>query len=99
MIITTKMLTDIGDCQSEIDLFQDLTGGSIDVTEQWCIEHYGKFDWDWVAENLLPATALVEYKHVRAQASAEYQRVIATAWIEDRRVRAQTFGRLLNAAA
>lgn len=107
MIVTTEMLRAKNACDEQVELFDSLTGGSVDVTETWCLEHYDKFQWRWAAENLLPVPALaeyrrviapawVEYERVTAPALAEYERVIAPAWAEYRRATAQVFGRLLN---
>jgi len=70
MILTTKMLRAKGACEDQRKLFDELTGGSIDITAAWCAEHAAEFDWDWASINLLTAPAWAEYERVKAPAWA-----------------------------
>ena len=68
--------------------FVKLTGETLELTRQWCLDHAQEFDWSWGAANFLSPAALAEYERVRAAAWAEYNRVGAAAWAECERVRA-----------
>ena len=81
-LITTAILKSHHACDDQVQLFDQLTGGSIELTEDWCLEHAAQFDWHWAACNLLSATARAECDRARATAWAEYRRALATAWAE-----------------
>ena len=81
-LITTAILKSHHACDEQVQLFDQLTGGSIELTEDWCLEHAAQFDWHWAARNLLSATARTECDRATAPARAELDRATATAWAE-----------------
>ena len=65
----------------------------IAVTVEAAVAVSDKFDFPWLAAQLLTPTALAEYERVTAAAWAEYQRVTAAARAEYERVTAAAFAR------
>lgn len=94
MKITEKQLKDLDACSQQVELFVSLTGGEVEITEEWCLSVSDKFDWHWASRQLLNAPARAEYERAQAPAWAEYERVRATAWAEYDRAQAKAFGRL-----
>ena len=86
--ITINQLKKAGACAIHLKRIRALVGSSVEVTEEWCIEHASNFDWDWAAINLLSDAARAEYDRVSAAARAEYDRVRAAARAEYDLVRA-----------
>ncbi len=86
--ITLARLKELGACADKLLLFEELFGAEVAVTEEMCIKHSSDFDFNWAANNLLSATAFVDYERVRDTARAEYERVSDTAWDEYARVSA-----------
>ena len=68
MKITLDTLRDKDACMSQGRLFARLFPEGVEVTEELCLAHFNKFDWDWCAENLLSNSALVEYRRAKASA-------------------------------
>ena len=91
--LTIKMLKNAGACASELKRLKGLFGSSVEITEEFCIEHASECNWDW-ARRLLSPVARAEYERVRAPARAEYDRVVAAAWAERDRVVAAAWARL-----
>ena len=75
----------LGACSEQVDLFAELFGESVDVTEALCAKHFDKFDWSFAAKLLSPQ-GQAEYDRVTGPASAEYNRVTGLAWAEYNRV-------------
>ena len=88
MELTIEQLIEQRACASQVKLFREMFGRSVNITQKACICVADKFDFAWAARKLLPAPALAEYERVRVQAWAEYERVTAPAWAEYERVRA-----------
>ena len=86
--LTVQQLRDARACADQVELFVKLTGGTLELTRQWCLDHAQEFDWFWGAGHLLSPAALAEYERVRAAAWAEYDRVMAPALAEYQRVMA-----------
>jgi hypothetical protein len=68
--ITASMLEHA--CKEQRDLFRDLFGESVEVTEDLCGEHADKFDWDWAASRLLLEDGRARYKRARALIRDQY---------------------------
>ena len=80
--LTLQTLIDKDACQSQVDLFRQHFGPSVEVTEALCVKHARAFDWPWAARNLLSVSAEADYERVRAAAWADYRRANAPAWAE-----------------
>ena len=94
--LTIKMLKNASACAPELRRLKRLFGSTVDITEEFCVEHASECNWDW-ASKLLSPEAQAEYQRVvdaaRAErdrvvaaARAEYQRVVDAAWAEYWRV-------------
>src|SRR3990167_8893235 len=73
----------------------------IAVTVEAAVAVSDKFDFHWLAVNLLTPAALAEFLRVTAAARAEYERAMAAAWAKYQRVTAAAeaeFGRVRAAA-
>ena len=79
------MLENAKACQQQIDLFRALFGESVVVTVARARKVSDQFDWGY-AERFLDALGLAEYDRVLATAWAEYRRVRAPALAEYDRV-------------
>ena len=97
--MTLATLERLGACSDQREEFKRRFGSSIEVTEELCLSVSDVFAWDWIAQRVLSAPALAEYRRVRAPARAEYERVRAPARAEYERVRAATFARLYVSGA
>ena len=86
--LTVQQLRDARACADQVELFVKLTGETLELTRQWCLDHAQEFDWGWGAAHFLSPAALAEFERVMAAVSAEYYRVGAAAWAECERVRA-----------
>ena len=76
--LTIKMLKDAGACAPALKRLKALFGSSVEITEEFCVEHASECNWGW-ASKLLSPEARAEYERVRASAWAEYDRVRAPA--------------------
>ena len=83
--LTIKMLKNASACAPELRRLKRLFGSSVDITEEFCVEHASECNWDW-ASKLLSPEAQAEYHRVVASARAEYDRAVAAAWAEYHRV-------------
>ena len=110
MKLTAQMLRDKKACGEQVELFVELFGESVSVTQKRCAAHANEFDWEWAAEKLLPKPAWAEFDKVRDAAWAEYYKVCNAARAEYYKVRdaalakyhrvcAVTFARLYNGGA
>jgi hypothetical protein len=79
MKLTLQKLIDNDACESQRDLFCELFGDSVEVTEEAALSAADKFDWSW-AFILLPASVQQEYRAIRQMALAEYDRVCLATW-------------------
>lgn len=61
MKITARLLKRKGACADEAELFEKLYPDGAEITEAACVAVADKFDWDWAAENLLPAPLFADY--------------------------------------
>ncbi len=84
--ITLKRLKELGACADELLKFEQLFGAEVAVTEEAFVKHYQDFNFNWAANNLLSAHALVDYERVIAHALADYERVRDAALAEYDRV-------------
>ena len=91
--LTIKMLKNAGACAPALRRLRDLFGSSVEITEEFCVEHASECDWDW-ASKLLSSEARAEYDRVTDAARAEYDRVSASARAEYDRARASAWARL-----
>ena len=98
MKLTAQMLRDKKACGEQVELFVELFGESVSVTQKRCAAHANEFDWEWAAEKLLPKPAWAEFDKVRDAAWAEYYKVRDAALAKYHRVCAVTFARLYNGA-
>ncbi len=79
MKITPALLKKHKACPAQSDLFSSLFPNGVKVTESLCVAYAGKFDWDWAAANLLPASARAAYDAAAASAWATYDTATASA--------------------
>ena len=91
--LTIKMLKNASACAPELRRLKRLFGSSVDITEEFCVEHASECNWDW-ASKLLSPEAQAEYQRVVDAAWAEYWRVVDAAWAEYERARASAWARL-----
>ena len=82
MKLTAQMLRDKKACGEQVELFVELFGESVSVTQKRCAAHANEFDWEWAAEKLLPKPAWAEFDKVRDAAWAEFDKVRDVAWAE-----------------
>jgi len=81
MKITVKQLIEKRACVEQVKVFRRLFGASATITLANCIKaSKAGLDFNWAAQNLLPATALEAYYKAKAPALKAYQKAIATAW-------------------
>ena len=81
-ILHLSTLIKAGVCLEQVELFQELFGKSVIVTEKRAISVADKFDWSCGARRLLSKTAWDEYMRIRKPAWDEYGRIQKTAWDE-----------------
>ena len=68
--LTIKMLKNAGACAPDLERLKGWFGSSVDITEDFCVEHASECNWDW-ARRLLSPEARAEYDRERASARAE----------------------------
>ena len=73
--LTIKTLKNAGACAPELERLKGLFGSSVEITEEFCVEHASEGNWDW-ARRLLSPEARAEYDQVAAPAWARL-------WIQD----------------
>lgn len=66
VVITLDRLRQAEACKSQRDLFRELFGESVTVTEAIVSRHARDFNWRWAARYLLPDSAWNEYQDVIA---------------------------------
>jgi hypothetical protein len=74
-ILTLKQLKKAGACEDQCNLFKKLFGSEVRVTVSLAKKHCNKFDWEWVAENLLTDSAWTEYMSITDSAWTEYKKI------------------------
>ena len=81
MKITVKQLIKLNACADQVKVFKKVFGASATVTLANCLKA-GKagLDFDWAAQNLLPAPAREAYEKVTAPAWKAYGKVRTTAF-------------------
>jgi len=81
-VLTLKELKLAGACSTQLALFSEKFGTSVEVTEKLCLTVASEFRWKWASENLLSPIAHVEFDRVWHLAWAKYQRVSDSAWAD-----------------
>ena len=82
MRILLSALRAAGACADQVELFVARFGDGVDVTEVLCLSVADLFDWDWAAENLLPAPARAEYWRAMRITMAQFDVPKLLAWDE-----------------
>lgn len=62
MKIAVDQLKAAGASCEQFDLFIELFGEEVLVTQDACARYAGQFNWDWASENLLPQPAWEAYE-------------------------------------
>ena len=91
--ITYQQLQDLNACSKQLQLFKELFGDSVELTESVVLEHGHKFDIEWFAFKIL---LLAEYNKQVAPLWAEYNKQVAPLWAEYDKQKALLFVRLYN---
>lgn len=78
-ILHLSTLVEKGACTQQVNLFRELFGESVTVTERRAVSVAGNFHWTWAAMKLLSQTALDEYLRTKQTALVEYEKVRLTA--------------------
>jgi hypothetical protein len=79
-ILHLSTLVEKGACTQQVNLFRELFGESVTVTERRAVSVAGRFDLPWAASRLLSQTAWGEYQKTNTTAWYDCQRAIQTAW-------------------
>lgn len=84
-------LTDKKACEEQVKLFKKLFGEELELTSEEqaveiALEHYSKFNRNWVIANLLDLPTQEEYQKVRQLAWKEYEKVQQPTREEYRRI-------------
>jgi hypothetical protein len=108
--VSAAILRRMAACKEQVDVFHTIFGtATVSITETLCVEHANKFNWDWAANNLLPAPLYADYKAKitplyadyeakRAPLDADYRAKIAPLYADYKAKIAPLFGRLAEAA-
>ena len=108
MKITVKQLIEKRACVEQVKVFRKLFGASATITLANCIKaSKAGLDFNWAAQNLLPAPALKAYQkaiatawedYEKAEATAweDYEKAIATAWEDYRKAKATVFYKVIR---
>lgn len=60
--ITYTQLAQLGTCEEQLEVFLNLfPTGEVEVTEELCVEHAERFDWQWAARQLLTRRGFQSY--------------------------------------
>ena len=99
-VLTYQTLAEKGACLEQCDLFRELFGESVEVTEDLCESVYDRFSWDWAAARLVPCDVLDEYKRARQPSWNAYVDAsgesLKAAWEKLLRTSARAFARAYN---
>ena len=79
MIVKLSDLEKAGACKDQVTLFEHYFGAKLRLTRKICLRHAGDFDFDWAAQNLLPAPAWRAYDEAVAPALEAYKEAVAPA--------------------
>ena len=71
--ITVEMLQAHGACTSQVKLFRELFGETVDVTVEVCVLHAIEFYLGWAASNLFPASIMADYEAKIAPIRDDYR--------------------------
>ena len=77
MKITLRQLKKLGVCTKQVELFKELFGTEVVLTEEVVKAHGAKFDVDWLAENVLSREKYADYAAKRALLDADYEAKLA----------------------
>lgn len=67
MLITLKMLNKALAYRNFVAHFKHLfPAGRVELTEELCVKYTQDFDWDWMAQNMLPSAKRWEYDKEQA---------------------------------
>jgi hypothetical protein len=77
MKITVRKLKSLGACTSQVNLFEEIFGQSVELTEAVVKEHGAKFDTNWLASKVLTSTQYADYEAKLAPLDADYQAKLA----------------------
>jgi hypothetical protein len=80
MTITVKQLRMMKACDSQVELFKQTFGESVELTRELVLAHASKFDLHWFACDYLKGNKLEAYQKARASALEAYYREIASVW-------------------
>lgn len=78
-VITLAQLEKLGACEQQRELFKELFGKSVTVTEEVAALHAYSFDWPWAANYMLPFSARMEYITVVTRAYSDFETTIRAA--------------------
>jgi hypothetical protein len=79
MTITLKQLRKMAACDSQVELFKQTFGESVELTRKLVLAHACKFDLHWFAYNYLKGKKLEAYDKAIAPAREACQKEIAPA--------------------
>ena len=82
MKLKLSKLIELDACTQQVDLFKEMFGDEVNITQKLCLRVFDKFDFKWAAYKLLNKSALAEYEKVQNQALAEYENVKRSARAE-----------------
>ncbi len=82
MKLTLQRLVELDACEEQREIFAEMFGTEVEVTEELCAKVANTFDWNWAVKNLLDAAAHAEYERTVNSAYAEYTRAIKSAYVE-----------------
>lgn len=80
-VITAKYLRNLGACDEQVELFEEVWGPSVVVTEEEMVKHAHQFDWSFGAEWLLAPRD--EERQVRQDRYSEWRGLLVP--LEDQR--------------
>lgn len=77
MKITPEMLRDLKACEDQYNLFVELFPDGVEITEELCVRHAQDFDFEWVAQHLLPKKLWRTLKNTMAPHGKMYEEAMA----------------------
>jgi hypothetical protein len=82
MNITLRQLRKWGACEPQVELFKQLFGEEVELTEALVLEHGPKFDLNWIAEKIMTPERLEAYQKAIAPAEEAYEKATAAAFLD-----------------
>lgn len=76
MKITYQQLEELDACENQLDLFRELFGDEVELTEKIVMTHGPKFNLDWAATRLFFPAANAEYRQARTAAFWEIAKTL-----------------------